>query len=54
MRHNKEAMDKVEEAMKSPGVKLIEGYLDGPNHVFYFVVERMTTLLLITLWNHLG
>jgi len=39
VRPNKEAMGKVEEAMNGPGVKLVEGYLDGPGHEFYFVVE---------------
>ena len=39
VRPNKEAMAKVEDAMNSSGVKLVEGYLDGPGHVFYFVVE---------------
>jgi len=39
VRPDKELMNKLEAAMNSPGVKLIEGYLDGPNHVFYLVVE---------------
>ncbi len=39
VRPNKEVIGKIEETMKSPGVKLEEGYLDGPRHVFYFVVE---------------
>jgi hypothetical protein len=39
VRPNKEAMGKVEEAMNGPGVKVVEGYLDGPGHAFYFVVE---------------
>ena len=30
---------KVEESMKKSGVKEIEGYLDGPGHVWYFVLE---------------
>jgi hypothetical protein len=25
--------------MKKSGVKLIDGYMDAPNHVFYFVLE---------------
>ena len=39
VRPNKEAMGKIEEAMNGSGVKLVEGYLDGPRHVFYFVIE---------------
>jgi hypothetical protein len=30
---------KLEEQSKAAGVKLIEGYLDGPGHQFYFVIE---------------
>ena len=32
-------MDKLEEAINGLGVKLIEGYLDGPSNVLYFVAE---------------
>ena len=39
VRPNKETMGKIEETMNNPGVKLVEGYLDGPGHVFYFVIE---------------
>ena len=39
VRPDKELMNKLELAMSDPGVKLIEGYLDGPNHVFYLIVE---------------
>lgn len=29
----------LEEQVKKTGVKLIEGYLDGPGHHFYFIIE---------------
>jgi hypothetical protein len=29
----------LEDQVKKSGVKLIEGYLDGPGHHFYFIVE---------------
>ncbi len=39
VRHDKEFSKKIEESMKKSGVKLVEGYMDAPSHVFYFVVE---------------
>lgn len=39
VRPDKELMGKVEKAMNSPGVKLVEGYIDAPGHIFYIVVE---------------
>ena len=32
-------LTKLEEQGKSAGVKIIEGYIDGPGHQFYLVVE---------------
>jgi hypothetical protein len=40
VRPDKEFTSKVERAMSSSGVKLIAGYLNAPNHVFYFVVKN--------------
>jgi hypothetical protein len=39
VRPDKEFSNKIAESMKKSGVKLIEGYMDAPSHVFYFVVE---------------
>ena len=36
---DKELINKTEEHMKKSGVKLIDGYMDVPGHVFYFVLE---------------
>ncbi len=38
-RPDKEFIKKTEENMKKSGVKLIDGYMDAPGHVFYFVLE---------------
>ena len=38
-RPDKEFIRKTEESMKKSGVKLIDGYMDAPGHVFYFVLE---------------
>ena len=32
-------MTKISEQAKTSGVKLIEGYIDGPGHQFYLVIE---------------
>ena len=34
-----EFMTKLEEQGKTAGVKFIEGYIDGPGHQFYLVLE---------------
>ena len=39
VRPDKEFINKTEESMKKSGVKLIDGYMDAPGHVFYFVLE---------------
>ena len=39
VRPDKEFIKKTEESMKKSGVKLIEGYMDAPGHVYYFVLE---------------
>ena len=36
---DKEWVMKLEEKAKSSGVHLVDAYLDGPGHHFYFVVE---------------
>jgi hypothetical protein len=36
---DKEFMTKMAEQIKDAGVTLIEGYIDGPGHQFYLVVE---------------
>jgi hypothetical protein len=36
---DKEWVMKVEEKAKNSGIRLIDGYLDGPGHHFYFVAE---------------
>ena len=39
VRPDKEFSNKIAESMKTSGVKLAEGYMDAPSHIFYFVVE---------------
>jgi hypothetical protein len=39
VRPDKEFSKKIESSMKKSGVKLVEGYMGAPSHVFYFVVE---------------
>ena len=39
VRPDKQFMDKTVEAIKKSGVKLVEGYFDGPKHVFYIILE---------------
>jgi hypothetical protein len=39
VRPDKEFIKKTEESIKKSGVKLIDGYMDAPGHVFYFVLE---------------
>lgn len=39
IRPDKQFMDKTVESVRKSGVKLVEGYLDGPSHVFYLIVE---------------
>jgi hypothetical protein len=39
VRPDKEFMSKFEENAKTSGLRLVEGYLDGPAHRFYFIVE---------------
>jgi hypothetical protein len=39
VRPDKEFIQKTEESMKKSGAKLIDGYMDAPGHVFYFVLE---------------
>jgi hypothetical protein len=46
VRPDKEFTSKVVGAMNSSGVKLIAGYLNAPNHMFYFVVEAIDVVAL--------
>ena len=39
VRPDREFLMKLEEQTKTAGVKIIEGYIDGPGHQFYLVVE---------------
>ena len=39
VRPDKEFIKKTEDSIKKSGVKLIDGYMDAPGHVFYFVLE---------------
>jgi len=39
IRPDREFIKKIEESIKKSGVKLIDGYMDAPGHVFYFVLE---------------
>jgi len=39
VRPDKEFTAKLDKAMNKPGIKVVEGYLDGPGHVWYFIVE---------------
>jgi len=39
IRPNEKFTVKVEESMKKSGVKVMEGYLDAPGHVWYFVLD---------------
>lgn len=36
---DKEFTRKMDESMMKSGAKLIDGYMDAPGHVFYFVLE---------------
>ena len=39
IRPDKQFTAKVDESMKKSGVKVMEGYLDGPGHVWYFILD---------------
>ncbi len=39
VRPDKDFINKTGESIKKSGVKLIDGYMDAPGHVFYFVLE---------------
>jgi hypothetical protein len=40
---DKEFTNKLEDQIKTSGVRVVDGYLDGPGHRFYFVIEADTT-----------
>jgi hypothetical protein len=46
VRPDKEFIKKTEESVKKSGVNLIDAYLDGPGHVFYFVIETTDNVAL--------
>lgn len=48
VRPDREFLTKLEDQIKKPGVKLIEGYIDGPGHEFYFIVEADDSAVLNT------
>ena len=39
VRPDKQFTAKLDESMMKSGVKVIEGYLDAPGHVWYFILE---------------
>lgn len=39
VRPDKQFTAKLDESMRKSGVKVVEGYLDGPGHVWYFILE---------------
>jgi hypothetical protein len=39
VRPDKEFIKKTEESMMKSGVKLTDGFMDAPGHVFYFVFD---------------
>jgi len=39
IRPDKQFTAKVDESMKKSGVKVVEGYLDAPGHVWYFILD---------------
>lgn len=46
VRPDKEFIKKTEESVKKSGVNLIDAYMDGPGHVFYFVIETTDNIAL--------
>ena len=47
IRPDKQFITKVDESMKKSGVKVVEGYLDAPGHVWYFIVDANDSTALI-------
>ena len=43
VRPDKEFIRKTEESIRKSGVTLVDGYMDAPRHVFYFVLETDDT-----------
>ena len=39
IRPDKQFTAKIDESMKKSGVKVLEGYLDAPGHVWYFILD---------------
>lgn len=46
IRPDKQFTAKLDESMKKSGVKVVEGYLDAPGHVWYFVLDANDTAAL--------
>ncbi len=54
IRPDKQFAAKLDESMKKSGVKVVEGYLDAPGHVWYFVLDANDAAHLVMLLNHFG
>jgi hypothetical protein len=46
VRPDREFITKLEEQISKAEVRLIEGYVDGPGHEFYFIVEADDSVVL--------
>ena len=46
IRPDKQFITKLDESMKKSGVKVVEGYLDAPGHVWYFVLDANDSMAL--------
>jgi hypothetical protein len=46
MRPDKMFTAKMDESMKKSGVKVVEGYLDAPGHVWYFILDANDAMAL--------
>jgi hypothetical protein len=42
-RTDKQFTAKLDESLKKSGVKVVEGYLDAPGHVWYFILDANDT-----------
>ena len=54
IRPDKQFTAKLDESMKKSGVKVVEGYLDAPGHVWYFIVDANDVRHLIMPLNRSG
>jgi hypothetical protein len=46
IRPDKEFTARLDKSMKKPGVKVVEGFLDGPGHAWYFILETDNNIAL--------